>query len=124
MTSIGRLTVVLLIATVALSACVPQPPVAGTAALPASPSPAQTPVYSDPVDLGPTAGAMGPVSTDGSGVPISYTVVEGDSADLIRGRFGIWWDQLARDGSRLTKYPTLSVGDVLTFVPNDPVFEK
>jgi len=67
---------------------------------------------------------MGPVIADSKGVPVNYTVVEGDTADLIRGRFDIWWDQLARDGSRLIKYPTIYVGDVLTFIPHNPVFEK
>lgn len=124
MTSTGRVAIVLLVAAVALSGCVPQPVDETTVALPTSPSPTQSLVRSDPVDLGPAAGAMGPVSTDAKGVPVSYTVVEGDSADLIRGRFDIWWDQLARDGSRLVKYPTLFAGDVLTFMPHDSAFEK
>ena len=50
-------------------------------------------------------------------------MVEGDTADLIRGRFDIWWDQLARDGARLIQYPEIYVGDELTFIPHNPVFE-
>lgn len=61
---------------------------------------------------------MGPVTLDAEGRIETYTVVEGDSADLIRARFDIWWDSLADEsGEPLAKYPTLFVGDVLTFVP-------
>ncbi len=71
-----------------------------------------------PVDSGPREGAMGTTTLDDDGVPVSYVVVEGDTADLIRLRFDIWWDSLAReDGRVLIKYPEIYAGEVLIFVP-------
>ena len=70
-----------------------------------------------PVDSGPREGAMGTTTVDEDGIPISYTVAEGDTTDLIRVRFDIWWDSLAReDGTRMQKYPVIYAGEVLTFV--------
>lgn len=77
------------------------------------------------LDGGPINGAMGPVTLDDKGRPLTYTVVNGDSADLIRKRFDIWWDQLADDeGLRLSKYPNLFVGQVLTFTGSRVAFEE
>ena len=87
------------------------------------PTPSPSLEFTDPVDLGPRPGAMGEVTVDEKGVPLTYTVVEGDTADLIRGRFDIWWDQLARDGARLIQYPEIYEGDELTFIPHNPAFE-
>ena len=88
----------------------------------AEPTPSPTPYFdfSDwkPVDSGPRDGAMGTTTTDSDGVPVTYTVVEGDSADLIRLRFDIWWDSLAcDDGMIMPKYPTIYPDEVLRFVP-------
>ena len=110
-----------------LSGCTAQSTEAGlndpppTATATPTPSPSLEDI--DPIDLGPRTGAMGTVTLDENGVPATYTVADGDTADLIRGRFDIWWDQLARDGARLIQYPEIYVGDVLTFIPHDPVFE-
>lgn len=77
------------------------------------------------VDGGPINGAMGTTTTDAAGNPVTYTVVEGDSADLIRKRFDIWWDQLANDdGVRLDRAPTLFVGQVLTFTGSRVAFQE
>lgn len=71
-----------------------------------------------PVDSGPRDGAMGTATVDDDGIPVSYLVAEGDTADLIRLRFDIWWDSLAReDGRVLIKYPEIYAGEVLIFVP-------
>lgn len=68
------------------------------------------------VDGGPIPGAMGTTTTTPAGRPLTYTVAAGDSADLIRKRFDIWWDQLAdSDGFRLTKSAHVVAGQVLTF---------
>ena len=86
---------------------------------PSPPDVTETSIADDwrPVDSGPREGAMGTTTVDEDGIPITYTVAEGDSADLIRLRFDIWWDSLAReDGTQLAKYPTLYVDEVLTFV--------
>ncbi len=59
---------------------------------------------------------MGEVTLDADGEPTSYTVASGDTADQIRMRFNIWWDQLQQaDGGRLIKYPNIYPGDVYTF---------
>ena len=77
------------------------------------------------LDGGPIAGAMGTTTLSADGRPLTYTVVEGDSADLIRKRFDIWWDQLANsDGTRLQKRPVLYVGQVLTFTGSEVAFKK
>ena len=110
-----------------LSGCTGQTPDSNPTQPPPSAIQTPTPTASleatDPIDLGSRPGAMGEVTVDERGVPISYTVVEGDTADLIRARFDIWWDQLARDGARLVRAPEIYPGDLLTFVPHDPVFE-
>lgn len=68
------------------------------------------------VDGGHQLGAMGTATFEEDGTPRTYTVVEGDSADAIRARFNIWWDQLASDdGVRLIKQATVYPGDVLLF---------
>ena len=51
-------------------------------------------IWHAPVDGGPREGAMGEVTLDADGEPTSYTVASGDTADQIRMRFNIWWDQL------------------------------
>ena len=77
------------------------------------------------VDGGPINGAMGATTTDAAGNPLTYTVVEGDSADLIRKRFDIWWDQLAdADGVRLTQGERVFVGQVLTFTGSRVAFQE
>lgn len=77
------------------------------------------------VDGGPIEGAMGEVTVDTDGTPLTYTVVEGDTPDQIRARFDIWWDQLAdADGVRLPRVPTIYVGDVLTFTGSKVAFEE
>lgn len=48
----------------------------------------------------------------------SYVIAEGDVAIEISQRFSVELDQLAdADGSRLGRYPTLHVGDIIRFVP-------
>lgn len=71
-------------------------------------------------DLGPRVGAMGAVELTPEGHPAHYTVVEGDTADAIRGRFDLWWDQLSRDGVQLSEHPVVYPGDVLTIILHDP----
>lgn len=108
-----------------LSGCTAQAPDSHPTPPPPSATPAPTTSLedTDPIDLGSRPGAMGDVTVDDRGVPVSYTVADGDTADLIRARFDIWWDQLARDGARLVRAPEIYPGDVLTFLPHDPVFE-
>jgi hypothetical protein len=70
-----------------------------------------------PIDTGPRTGATGAAESDGN-IVTSYVVAEGDVAIEISQRFGVELDQLADTGSvRLGSYPTLYVGDVITFVP-------
>lgn len=70
-----------------------------------------------PVDTGPRTGATGIAESDGD-IVTSYIVAEGDVAIEISQRFGVELDQLADTESvRLGSYPTLYVGDVITFVP-------
>ena len=118
----------LALAVLLLAGCVPQ---ASPTPKPAPAQPAPEPVVETQAptrepsitDSGPQAGAEGPIALNTNGTPWKYTVVEGDTADQIRYRFDLWWDQLSRDGEKLPKYPTLYPGDVLTIVTHDPALE-
>jgi hypothetical protein len=110
----------------ALTACVgepPKPPVTIVVTETATPTPTPTPppaaapqpapepapiVPNDPAkpaeplpegpafDLGAMPGAQGPVTTDGDGNPLSYTVVSGDAFFEISQRFDVPQQQLLR----------------------------
>ncbi|QEE60258.1 hypothetical protein FVA74_00770 [Salinibacterium sp. dk2585] len=70
-----------------------------------------------PIDGGPRTGAAGVAEFDGD-IVASYVVAEGDVAIEISQRFSVELDQLAdADGTRLGRYPTLYVGDIIHFVP-------
>lgn len=67
-----------------------------------------------PVDTGPRTGVA---ESDGD-IVTSYIVAGGDVAIEIAQRFSVELDQLANtEAVRLGSYPTLYVGDIITFVP-------
>lgn len=76
------------------------------------------------VDGGPQEGAQGTTTLHADGGPRTYTVAEGDTADQIRQRFNLWWDQLAdENGTRLPDYPIIYPGQLLRFVTSKVAFE-
>lgn len=116
--------VIVAVGILVLSGCtgavVEQPRPELTAAAPsATPSPTPIAVDWEPRDQGEQTGAMGAVTVDDRGVPVTYVVTEGDTADQICARFDIWRDSLANeDGVAFAPHPELYPGDVLTFVPS------
>lgn len=114
----GALVVAVGLIVAGLAGCGTQPDPAPTQPTEATPTASAT-ARPEPslgvTDSGARKGAMGEVTTDADGVPLTYTVVEGDTPDEIRMRFDIWWDQLVGpDGERLNS-PLIYPGDVLTF---------
>ncbi|QEO14380.1 LysM peptidoglycan-binding domain-containing protein [Agromyces intestinalis] len=92
------------------------PPVAEPA-----PEPAPAPVPNDPApvyepgpayDNGPVPGANGPIETDGTGMPVLYTVVEADSFFDIAQRFDLPQQQLLRMNPQIHDFgETVYIGD-------------
>jgi LysM repeat protein len=94
----------------------PAPPAAEPAP-PAEPVPnAPAPVveWGPAYDLGATTGANGTPVTDGSGMPVSYTVVEGDHFFDIAQRFELPQQQLLRMNPQIHDFgETVYIGDVI-----------
>lgn len=96
----------------------PPPPAAEPA-----PAPAPPPVPNDPappvvpgpaVDLGPMPGATGTPVLDGDGMPVRYTVVEGDSFFDIAQRFDLPQQQLLRMNPQVHDFgENVYIGDQL-----------
>jgi len=99
----------------------PTPPAAPPAEPAPAPAPepvpnAPAPVYEPgpAVDLGARTGANGSPSLDGSGMPISYVVVSGDSFFDIAQRFDLPQQQLLRMNPQVHDFgENVYIGDVI-----------
>lgn len=103
----------------------PKPTPTPTAAPPVEPAPAPAPepvpnapapVYEPgpAVDLGARDGANGTPSLDGSGMPISYVVVSGDSFFDIAQRFDLPQQQMLRMNPQVHDFgENVYIGDVI-----------
>ena len=90
------------------------PPEAAPPAEPVPNAPAPVVEWGPAYDLGATTGATGTPVTDGSGMPVSYTVVEGDHFFDIAQRFELPQQQLLRMNPQIHDFgETVYIGDVI-----------
>lgn len=90
------------------------PPEAAPPAEPVPNAPAPAVEWGPAYDLGATTGATGTPVTDGSGMPVSYTVVEGDHFFDIAQRFELPQQQLLRMNPQIHDFgETVYIGDVI-----------